>query len=373
MDFQFTEDQQAIAELAGQIFRDQVDDDYHRGREPGADRALWKLLADSGLTAACVDEQAGGSGMGMMELALMLEAQGRSLAPVPLAISSIAAQALARFGDASQQQQWLPGVVDGSHWLSIALTEVAADSPAPFRLRQGADGWVVDGVADQVTWAEGAAAVLVPARTEGGETDTWLVMPVTAGGVSLESQRATHPEPRYRLSADGVALPATAALDSAGTDISGWLLARTRLAIAAMALGVAEEALQRTAAYTMERTQFGKPLAAFQAVAHRAAEGYVDCEALRTVIWSAAWRLDAGQSDADADTMTAKWWAAEVGHRLGHTAQHLHGGMGSDVDYPIHRFYLWAKGLEFSLGGAGRQLSSLGRRLASDSGLGARL
>lgn len=373
MDFQFSDDQQAIAELSGQIFRDQVNDDYHRGRPVGADAGLWRLLAESGLTAACLDEAAGGSGMGMLELALMLEQQGRSLAPVPLGISSIAAQALARFGSAAQTGQWLPGVVDGSHWLTAALTEVASDAAPPFSLRREADGWRLNGVAEQVTWAEGAAVALVPAQLEDGEAWHWLVLPLAAPGVELQQELSTHPEPRCQLRATDVQLPADAALSHDGRQLATWLLARARVALAAQAVGVVAEALDRTAAYTIERTQFGKPLAGFQAVAHRAAEGYVDREALRTVVWSAAWRLDSDQPDADADAMTAKWWAAEAGHRIGHTAQHLHGGIGSDIDYPIHRFYLWAKGLEFSLGGAGRQLAELGRRLATDAQLGARL
>lgn len=372
MDFQFNDDQRAIADLAGQIFSDQVTDEYLRHRPPGVDAQLWQLLAESGLTAACLDEEFGGSGMGQLELALMLEAQGRSLAPVPLAISSIASLALARFGEATEAAQWLPGVITGKHWLTAALSEVAASRPVPFTSQRNADGWLLEGVAEQVTWAEGAGVVLIPARSDDGNWH-WFVLPVNAAGVSLQAQLSTHPEPRCQVRAEAVQLPASALLRQDGPTLAKWLLARMRVALAAQTLGVVEEALARTAAYTMERQQFGKPLAAFQAVAHRAAEGYVDRETLRTVVWSAAWRLDTDQPDAEADALTAKWWAAEVAHRIGHTGQHLHGGIGADVDYPIHRFYLWAKGLEFSLGGAGQQLAELGRQLADQSDLGARL
>jgi len=372
MNFELNDDQLAIADLAGRIFGEQVTDESLRHRSPGIDRPLWELLAASGLTAASLPEEAGGSAMGQLELALMLEAQGRSLAPVPLGISSVSALALAEFGQPAEARRWLPGVAEGSHWLTAALLEVAAAGEPPFRCRREGEDWVLDGSAEQVTWAEGAGALLVPARDE-AEAWHWLVLPAAIEGLTLTAQAATHPEPRCRVVAEGVRLGAEAQLEGEGSVLAEWLLSRMRVALAALTLGVAEEALARTAAYTMERKQFGRPLAAFQAVAHRAAEGYVDLEALRTILWSAAWRLDSGQPDADSDSRTAKWWAAEVAHRIGHTGQHLHGGIGADLDYPIHRFYLWAKGLEFSLGGRGQQLADLGRQLAANPGLGARL
>jgi len=372
MNFEWSEDQLAIADLAGRIFSEQVTDEYHRQRASGADPALWRLLAESGLTGACLPEAVGGSEMGQLELALMLEAQGRSLAPVPLGHSSVASLARAEFGAPAEAQRWLPGVVEGSYWLSAALHEVAAGAVAPFRCRPVGEGWELSGQAEQVGWAKGAGALLVPARAE-DDTLHWLMLPIGAEGVRCIAQEATHPEPRCRVVAEGVRLDATARLAVQGEELTQWLLSRLRVALAALTLGVVEEALARTADYTMERQQLGRPLAAFQAVAHRAAEGYVDREALRTVLWSAAWRLDSDQPDAAADALTAKWWAAEAAHRIGHTGQHLHGGIGADLDYPIHRYYLWAKGLEFSLGGGGQQLAELGRQLAANAELGARL
>ena len=82
----------------------------------------------------------------------------------------------------------------------------------------------------------------------------------------------------------------------------------------------------------------------------------------------ASWRLSEGL-DASAEARTAKWWACEAGHRVGHTGQHLHGGMGADIDYPIHRYFLWAKQLEYTLGGSQEQLAQLGAKLAADPGL----
>jgi 3-oxocholest-4-en-26-oyl-CoA dehydrogenase beta subunit len=133
--------------------------------------------------------------------------------------------------------------------------------------------------------------------------------------------------------------------------------------IAALQVGVAEEAVRQTATYTSSRIQFGKPLSAFQGVALRAADAYIDTEAMRVTMWQAAWRLAVGE-DAAMEVEVAKWWAADAGQRIVHATQHLHGGLGADVEYPIHRYYLWGKQLEDLLGGASYHLARLGRQLS---------
>src|SRR5207249_2215921 len=141
-----------------------------------------------------------------------------------------------------------------------------------------------------------------------------------------------------------------------------WLRDRALTAIAAIQVGVAAEAMRMAAAYTSERKQFGRPLATFQGVALRAADAYIDVQAMQATLWQAAWRLNAGL-DASREVAVAKWWAAEGGHRVVHAAQHLHGGMGADIDYPIHRYFLWGKQLEVMLGGGSQQLARLGALL----------
>ena len=111
------------------------------------------------------------------------------------------------------------------------------------------------------------------------------------------------------------------------------------------------------------REQFGKPIATFQAVAQRAADAYIDVEAVRWTMWQAAWRLTEGRP-AEDEIAVAKFWAADAGHRVTYAAQHLHGGIGLDVDYPVHRYFLWSKQIELSLGSATRQLLKLGAAMA---------
>ncbi|MBP7631345.1 MAG: acyl-CoA dehydrogenase, partial [Acidimicrobiales bacterium] len=112
------------------------------------------------------------------------------------------------------------------------------------------------------------------------------------------------------------------------------------------------------------RRQFGSPIATFQAVAHRAADAYIDTEAIRLTARQAAWRLGEGLP-ADEALAIAKFWAAEGAHRVTHAAQHLHGGIGVDADYPVHRTFRWARHLELSLGGGTVHLQRLGLILAA--------
>ena len=126
---------------------------------------------------------------------------------------------------------------------------------------------------------------------------------------------------------------------------------------------LALRAIMSTAAYVSQRVQFGRPLSTNQGVALRAADAYIDVEAMRVTTLLAAWRLDR-DGEAPAEVEVAKWWASEGGSRVVHATQHLHGGMGADVDYPIHRYFLWGKQLENTLGGASAWLARLGARLA---------
>ncbi|GAA1638176.1 acyl-CoA dehydrogenase family protein [Actinoplanes couchii] len=134
---------------------------------------------------------------------------------------------------------------------------------------------------------------------------------------------------------------------------AAWM--RTRLTVGACAtqLGITERALEMTAAYARDRVQFGRPIGSFQAVAQRLADAWIDVEALRLAVWQAACRPE------PAEVATAGFWAAETGHRVLHTAVHVHGGVGIDLEYPLHRYFLAAEDIEFQLGGATRQLLDL--------------
>jgi alkylation response protein AidB-like acyl-CoA dehydrogenase len=160
----------------------------------------------------------------------------------------------------------------------------------------------------------------------------------------------------------GVTLPADRLL--AGDDVAGWLVDRATVGLCALQLGVVERALEMTAEYARTRVQFGRPIGEFQAVAQRLADAYIDVEGIRLTMWQAAWRLAAGLP-CEAELGAAKFWAADGGHRVAHTAVHVHGGVGIDVDYPLHRYFVAAKHCEFALGAATVHLRRIGAALTS--------
>jgi hypothetical protein len=370
MDFSFDEDQQSLRELARKILEERATPERLRAieaGEEGIDRELWRELARANLLGVALPEACGGSGFGFLELCLLLEEVGRAVAPIP-AWATLAAAALpiARFGTPAQQRQWLPGVAAGETLLSASFAEAESDDPLrpATQVQREGDGFRLYGTRICVPAARAAARVLLPAREADGSLLVFLLDP-RAPGVRLEAQRATNRERQARLVLDGARVAGEDRLGAAGEGaaVLEWTVARATTALCALQLGVAERALRMTAAYTAERRQFDRPVASFQAVHQRAADAYIDLEAMRLTLWQAAFRLSR-EEPAAAEVAVAKFWASEAGHRVTYAAQHLHGGIGVDVDYPVHRYYLWSRQIELTLGSAAPQLETLGRLLA---------
>ena len=377
MDFAFSDEQLAVSEAATGVFSGLVEPERVTAVETSddrMDRALWRALADADLLGLAVPESEGGAGYGLMELCLVLEAQGNAVAPVPLwATLVLGAFPIAHFGSGAQRARWLPGVVSGDVILTAALTGSAASPTGVPVVRARADagagagtrdgGWVLDGTELAVPQAHLADRILVPARTDEGVLLA-LVDP-QAAGVSLERAVTTNREIHPHLHLAGVAVGPEDVLvgPDAGRPTLDFLLVAATIGLCALQVGVCEAALRQTAAYLNTRHQFGRPLSTFQATMLRAADAAIDIEAMRVTWQNAAWRLDTGRDAADA-AHVAKWQAAERGQRTVHATQHLHGGLGADITYPIHRYFLWGKQIELMLGGPSAQLARLGAEIA---------
>lgn len=371
MDFSLTDDQKALAELAEQILSDASTLERLKAIEASperVDREAWAKLAQAGLLGTAIPESYGGSGYGFVELCLLLERVGRTVSHVPVVPTLVCgAGAIAEFGDAAQKERFLPRVARGEALLTAALSEGDTTEREPTATaRATGDGFRLDGVKITVPIAAQAEAVLVPARIEGGDVAVFLVDP-RSRGVALAPQETTGWEGDYRMALEGVAVPRDAVLGSLarGREVLDWLVDHATVGLCAIAAGVADKALHITAGYAAERKQFDKPIAAFQAVSQRLADGYIDNEAIGLTMWQAATRL-ADRRPAAKEIATAKFWACEGGSRIGHTGLHIHGGICIDVDYPIQRYFLWAKQIEFALGAATPQLVELGRRIAAE-------
>ena len=376
MEFGFSEEQSAVSEAAAAVFAGRATTERVVEVERTDDRVddvLWAELAKANRHGLALPEEDGGSGLGMTELCLVLEQQGRTVAPVPLwATLVLGALPITRFGTAEQRARWLPGVAAGKTRLSAAVNEMAGTNrvgPAVRAVAKG-DGFTLDGVARAVPQAHVAAGILVPARLDDGSTVVAVVDP-RGPGVTLERATSTDRQVHPHLHFDGA--PVTDG-DVLGDRVDGELVVRStldraRVGLCAIQLGVTEEAVRRAAAYLSQRHQFGRPLSSFQGTMLRAADAYIDSEAIRVTTWSAAWRLDEGLP-AEESVAIAHWWASEAGQRVVHATQHLHGGVGADVSYPIHRYFFWGKQIELMLGAPAPRLARLGDLVAAAAARG---
>jgi 3-oxocholest-4-en-26-oyl-CoA dehydrogenase beta subunit len=367
MDFTFTEEQETIAKLARDIFERRATPERLaelEGAETRHDAALWKELAAVDLLGAALPEAVGGScqvGGGFVELGVLLAEVGWSVAPVPVyATLALGADPIARHGSSEQQRRFLPGVVAGTRILSAGLQEPGRSDPAVPATTARRDGpnWRLDGCKELVPAAQIADTVLVPAAMDDGEVGVFLLA-TDARGVEVRPVATTNREPHADVFLDGATVSAEDRLPGDGEQLIRSLYTRALVGLCAIQLGVSDRALRIAAGYTSEREQFGRAIGSFQAVRQRMADAFIDVEAIRWTTWHAAWLIAHGRP-ADRAARIAKFWAAEAGARVAATTQHVHGGIGIDVTYPLHRYFLWAKHNELTLGPASAQLASIG-------------
>ncbi|WP_336047637.1 acyl-CoA dehydrogenase family protein [Streptomyces sp. CA2R101] len=399
MDFTPTPEQAAARELAARIFGDLSTPERLAVCGGGTDGALWKALCAAGLPGA-VEET------GLLGLVLMLEEQGRTTAQVPFAVTCVyGLLAIGAHGGPEQRARLLPALRDGD---AIATGAFPARRGG-VRAERTTDGTGrLTGTVPVVPWLREATHVLVP---DGTARTLWLVRtdgagvrrdpvettaPWSAGRLVLDDApaeslngRAVSPRrvathrpqatpagahaeagPYAIPHADPDAIPHAGADPETDPDVTPGptpyadVLALARTAFAGLQAGVCAGSLARAVSHTTTREQFGRPLATNQGVQLRAADACMDTEAIRVTAYEAAWRRDAGL-DAGPHALTAAWWASEAGTRVVHTGQHLHGGIGADVDHPVHRHFLWGRQLAGYLGPGAEIRDELGELLTS--------
>ncbi|GAB4582825.1 acyl-CoA dehydrogenase family protein [Nocardia sp. IFM 10818] len=371
MDFTLTEAQQDLARLTAEVTGKLVTADKLReldkntdasgARTVRFDRALWTSLAETGVLAAALPETVGGSDFGVLEQTSILRELGKAVAAVPYLWSIVlGAGALARFGSESQRELAARAAA-GEAILTVALAEERNWEPAkPVTTADENGAWRITGLKTTVPFARQATRILVPA-TVSGQAALFLVDPSDAT-VHLADQIVTDRSPEAQLEFEGAPAELVGTLEQ-GPEILERLLHRAWLGLAAQQLGTLEKGLELVADYAREREQFNRKIGSFQAVAQRLADAYIDVQAVRLAVQQAAWRLAEGLS-ADAEIHTAKFWAAEAGHRVAHTVIHVHGGVGIDRDHIVNQYFTAAKHNEFVLGGATDHLRALGGLLA---------
>ncbi|HET9610219.1 MAG TPA: acyl-CoA dehydrogenase family protein [Acidimicrobiales bacterium] len=358
LDLAFTDEQEMLREVVRTLLAEHAPLTVVRAMEDdpvGFPADLWRRFAELDLLGLLLPEQHGGSGMSLLEGVVLYEELGRALAPVPHFASCVAGGgALAAGGTAEQRGEWLPRVVAGEAVLTPAWLEPDGGfGPRGVQARATTtDGatFTITGVKRHVPFAAAATRLVVLARTGDGEreVDLFLVDP-RAAGVTLTQQHTIASDTQHRVDLDGVRVPVADRVGGAGTGWATWEAVRddALVLLAAWAVGAADRAQEITVQYAKDREQFGKPIGAFQAIAHYLADRQTELDGARTLVHEAAWARAAGRPVARLAPM-AKLFAARVLRSLTATAQQIHGGNGFTLDYDVQLYFRRAKALQIS-------------------------
>jgi alkylation response protein AidB-like acyl-CoA dehydrogenase len=336
MDFGFTDDQREIQRTARDLLSERAAPERVREHaEAGSmDRELWRELSELGWPGIALPEDHGGQGLGRIELSILCEELGRSLAPVPFLPSVLAATLIEHAGSPEQRERWLPGMASGQI--------------------KGALGTALDGSAELVIGA-GDADVIVLVEDDGGRVlspEQAEVTPVA----SIDPTRST-----ARVSG----------AEDAGEPLTGDVCAgidRALVAISSELVGVCDRALEMTVAYVKERKQFGVPVGSFQAVSHRCAQMLLETEKARSTAANAAWAADADSGALAEAAAMAKAAASDAGLEVTASAIQAHGGIGFTWEADVHWLYKRAHMDAALLGGAKHQRARLAAILADRAG-----
>jgi 3-oxo-4-pregnene-20-carboxyl-CoA dehydrogenase alpha subunit len=360
MDFTLGETEQAVASTAAEVLGH-----AQPPAEPGADdTALWKELSRAGLLSLALPAFLGGDELGVLAVATALTEIGRRAAPVPaLATLALGVLPVVRWGDRDLQQAVLDGVASGDTLLTAAVREpsqVMPVVPATTARLAGGSG-TVSGIKIGVPCGAGADWILVPARITAGGTGTGvMVVASSASGLSWQRTHSASSCPEYTLRLDAAPVSHVLGAGTAGRVVTDLYQLATAGACC-LADGAVAGALALTTGHVAAREQFGRPLASFQAAAEKVADVYITSRTLHLATLSACWRLDAGRGAA-ADLDVAAYWLADRAPAALQTCHHLHGGIGMDVSYPLHRYSSLVKDLVRFVGGADHRLDRLGAR-----------
>jgi alkylation response protein AidB-like acyl-CoA dehydrogenase len=360
MNFSFTEDQVLLRQSVRAALDEQCTTAHVREMmdDPrGYGEALWGEMAKLGWLGLPFPEQYGGAGLGLVELAIVLEEMGRVAYPGPF-FSTVVLGGLALMlgGSDAQKEKWLSGIASGRARLTAALQEDSLDwDPASVgtTAAKGAGGYTLSGVKRFVPWAAAADAVLVPAR--GPEGLSLFIVDPRAPGVTLTPAKGMDLTTRwYAMKLDGAAVGADAVVGAPGAagPLLESALRRAAVGAAAEMLGAARRCLDMSVEYAKVREQFGQLIGSFQAIRHKCAEMLMEVENSHSAVYYAAWALEAGAADAAVAASIAKSYVSDSARRVCGEAIQAHGGIGFTWEYDLHLYFKRAKSLEVMFGDA---------------------
>jgi alkylation response protein AidB-like acyl-CoA dehydrogenase len=332
MDFGFSDDQRDIQRTARDLLAERAKPERVREHaESGkTDAALWKELCELGWPGIAISEEYGGQGLGRIELSILCEELGRSLAPVPFLPSVMAATLIEQAGSPEQRERWLPGLASGE---TVGALAAASDGIGELVI-SGAEAQVIVLIED-----DGSARVLDAAQAE--------VSPFTAIDPTRSAARVSDPDDNGEQLPDGCVG-----------------LAHALVATSSELVGVCDRALHMTLEFVKDRKQFGVPVGSYQAVSHRCAQMLLDTEKARSMTAFAAWTADSDPEQLAEAAAMAKAAASDAGREVTAAAIQMHGGIGFTWEADVHWLYKRAQLDAALLGGASRHRAQLASILA---------
>jgi alkylation response protein AidB-like acyl-CoA dehydrogenase len=359
MNFGFTEEQELLRKTARDFLAEHAAMQHVREYLEGPQRysrELWKRMAELGWLGLAFPESVGGAGLSMVELSIVLEELGRTLAPVPFLPTQLAGFSVLEAGDEAQRQQWLPDLCSGRAIATLAITEERGseepDAIACTATRAGA-GWQLRGRKLFVPDADVADWFVVVARIDAGPGLGMFCVPRGAAGVSIEGLRSMDAlRQLQRIEFDATPLPETALL---GGDRDVWpklarVLDRGRVMICAEMVGGAEKCLEDSVRYAKERIQFGKPIGVNQAIKHKCADMLFEVESAKSITYYAAWAAREDNAEAPLAAAMAKAYVSDAYRHASAENIQIHGGVGFTWEYDCHLYFKRAKSDEVWLG-----------------------
>ena len=354
MDLDLTEEQELLRDTVRGLCARHAGLDVVRQLEDdpiGYPDKLWAQLAESGVLGLTIGEEHGGSGMTMLDAAIVFVELGRALSPLPLFHSVVmSGGVIERAGSAEQKASLLPAIASGQSIVVPAWLEPDrgfGERGVAARAERDGDGWRVTGVKRHVQFAKAADRLLVLARADEGVV--LLLVPTDAAGVTLTQQHTIASDAQYRVDLDGVRVGGDALVGAPGEGWATWsdTLHDGIILLAAQASGGARHALELTVQYAKDRKQFDKPLGAFQAIAHYLADALTNVDGAETLAYEAAWARAVGRPVTRLAPM-AKLFACQTFRDVTAMAQQVFGGVGFTVEYDIQLYFRRAKQLQVS-------------------------
>ncbi len=359
MDFEFSEEQGMLRDVTREFLTEQCGPDHARKMfdDPlGYDPKIYRRMAELGLLGLTFPEQYGGTGLGNVDLAIVMEEMGRVAYPGPYFCGVVLAGGLiTASGDENAMARYLPGIATGEMTATVALLEDALDwGPGGIQLaaKKSGDGYQLNGVKRVVSFGNSVDTIIVVARDGSGDGEdgiTLFAVPRETAGLKAEATDTLDMNEKVAtLTFENVTVPAENVIGQVG---AGWkavaaTLLRAQVAASAEMLGASRKALEMSVDYAKVREQFGQAIGSFQAIKHRLAEMLEAAENATAAVYYAAWALDADAPDAALAASVAKSTLNEASRMITGQAIQIHGGIGYTWEYDLHLYWKRAKHLE---------------------------